>query len=127
MAEAPEHHVPPGTYLAILGSLMALLAVTMVMAFVDLDKWTTAHHLGSGWNTAIAVGIAVLKGLLILLIFMHLKFGSRLSWVFAAAGFAWLMIMMWLTMTDYLSRQSLPGPRIEQQQTTAELPERENR
>jgi cytochrome c oxidase subunit 4 len=104
MPEHKEHLVSTGTYLGILIALMLLLAITVVMAFINIDHWTAAHHLGSGWNTAIAVTIAFLKGLLILLVFMHLRYGSHLTWVFAAAGFIWLGIMLWLTMTDYFTR-----------------------
>jgi hypothetical protein len=35
---------------------------------------------------------------------MHLKYGPRLTWVFAAAGFVWLSILLTLTLTDYLTR-----------------------
>jgi hypothetical protein len=35
---------------------------------------------------------------------MHVKYGSRLTWVFAAAGFVWLSILLSLTLTDYLTR-----------------------
>jgi cytochrome c oxidase subunit 4 len=109
MPEQKEHLVATGTYVAVLSILMALLALTVTAAFVDMDQWTTAHGLGSGWNTALALTIAVLKGLLILLFFMHVKYGSRITWAFSAAGFVWLMIMLSLTMTDYLSRNHPPG------------------
>jgi len=93
----------------VLTALMALLVLTVVAAFVNLDRWTSAHGLGSGWNTAVALSIAVLKGLLILLFFMHVRYGSHLTWVFSAAGFVWLMIMLTLTMTDYFSRNHPAG------------------
>jgi len=109
MAEQKEHLVATGTYVAVLSTLMALLTLTIAAAFVDMDRWTSAHGLGSGWNTALALTIAVLKGLLILLFFMHVKYGSRIIWAFSAAGFVWLMMMLSLTMTDYLSRNHPPG------------------
>ena len=109
MPEKTEHLVPFGIYVRVLTALMALLILTMLTAFVDLDGWTRAHHLGLGWNTAIALAIAVLKGLLIVLFFMHVRYGSRLIWVFAAAGFVWLAIMLSLTMTDYFTRNHPRG------------------
>jgi cytochrome c oxidase subunit 4 len=109
MPEQKEHLVPPRTYLAVLAALMGLLALTIVAAFIDIDNWTKPHGLGSGWNTAIALTIGIIKGLLILLFFMHVRYGSRVTWAFSAAGFVWLMIMLSLTMTDYFSRNHPPG------------------
>jgi cytochrome c oxidase subunit 4 len=109
MAEQKEHFVAARTYVAVLAVLMGLLVLTVIITFIDVDPWTSAHGLGSGWNTAIALTIAFAKGLLILLFFMHVKYGSRITWAFAAAGFVWLAIMLSLTMTDYLSRNHPPG------------------
>lgn len=97
---------PPGpkTYLVIFVSLMVLLAITVAAAFVDFNHWLP----GNGWSIAIALGIAAAKGLLILLYFMHVKFGPRRAIVFAAAGFFWLAIMLTLTYSDYLTRNH-PG------------------
>jgi cytochrome c oxidase subunit 4 len=94
---------------AVLVSLIVLLVLTMAMAFIDVDRFTHAHHLGTGWNTVIALAIAFLKAFLIVLFFMHIKYASHLTWAFAAAGFVWLGIMLTLTFTDYLSRNHPPG------------------
>jgi cytochrome c oxidase subunit 4 len=91
--------VPQKVYLNVLIALMALLAMTVTASFVDFDRLV-----GRGANTAIALSIAVAKGLLIILFFMHLRYGSKLTWVFAAAGFVWLSILLSLTLTDYLTR-----------------------
>jgi len=99
-----EHIVPQSVYLTIVIVLMVLLVLTVLAAFTDVDHFTRNHHLGTGWNTAIAMIIAVVKGLLIILFFMHVKYSSKLTWVFAAAGFIWLVIMFVLTFTDYATR-----------------------
>jgi cytochrome c oxidase subunit 4 len=52
--------------------------------------------------------IAIAKGVLILLFFMHVKFSSRQAVVFAGAGFLWLCILLVLTMSDYLTRNHPP-------------------
>jgi len=109
MAEQKEHHVPALTYIAVLATLMGLLVLTVIAAFIDIDRWARPHGLGSGWNTVIALTIAVAKGLLIVLFFMHVKYGARITWAFAAAGFVWLAIMLSLTLTDYLSRNHPRG------------------
>jgi cytochrome c oxidase subunit 4 len=48
--------------------------------------------------------IAVVKALLVLLYFMHLRYGSHLNWIFAGASFFWLAILLSLTVGDYLTR-----------------------
>ncbi|MDB5292275.1 MAG: caa(3)-type oxidase, subunit [Phycisphaerales bacterium] len=109
MAEQHEHIVPPKVYASVLIALLALLIVTVFFAFFDVDRFTTAHHLGTGWNTAIALTVAITKAALILLFFMHVKYGSNLTSVFSAAGFVWLGIMITLTMSDYFTRNNPPG------------------
>lgn len=111
MAEHEEHIVSPVIYLIVLVLLMLLLALTLVAAFVDLDK-LFAQKMGGGvhytgtvyWNMTVAVIIAILKATLIILFFMHVKYGSRLTWAFAMAGFLWLGIMMTLSLSDYFTR-----------------------
>ena len=51
-----------------------------------------------------ALTIAVVKMLLVILFFMHVRYSSRLTWIFVAAGFIWLLIMLDLTLSDYLTR-----------------------
>lgn len=115
MNQAKIHIVSVRAYVIILAALMAFLILTIVLAFFDIDAWSRSHHLGGGWNTAIALTIAVIKAMLIALMFMHLKFSPRLTWIFASAGVVWLGIMLTLTMTDYLTRNSAiaPSPRGE--------------
>jgi cytochrome c oxidase subunit 4 len=82
------------TYVLVWAILLILLVATRVLARVDL------HPL----NAAIAMAIAFSKMLLILLFFMHLRYGSRLTWIFAAAGFIFIVILIELTLNDYLTR-----------------------
>jgi hypothetical protein len=53
--------------------------------------------------------IALLKMLLVILIFMHVRYKPPLTWVFVAAGFIWLLLMVGLTLSDYTSRGAVPG------------------
>ena len=59
-------------------------------------------------NLAIAMSISIAKTLLIILFFMHVRQGSRLTWFFAGAGFFWLMILLCLAMADYATRHWMP-------------------
>jgi cytochrome c oxidase subunit 4 len=90
------HHriVPVKTYVTIFALLMAFTAITVTAAYQDFGPL----------NTVIALSIALVKATLVVLFFMHVKYGSRLTWAFVVAGFFWLAIMLTLTASDYLSR-----------------------
>ena len=86
-------------YYAVFAALIFGTALTVGVAFIDL-----------GWlNNVLMLGIAVTKALLVVLFFMHVRWSTRLTWVVAASGFFWLLILFGLTMTDYLSRGWVPG------------------
>jgi cytochrome c oxidase subunit 4 len=75
-------------------ALLLLLAATIGVAFVDLGFL----------NPLIAVTIAIIKAVLVILFFMHVRGSSQLTRVFVLAGFFWLLILVGLTFTDYLTR-----------------------
>lgn len=89
-----ESSLSPRTYFLIYIALLVLLALTVAVSYIDVGAW----------GIVVAMGIAVAKALLVLLYFMHLRYSSRVTWLFAAAGFVWLSILMVLAMSDYLSR-----------------------
>src|SRR4051812_2188146 len=90
------------TYYIVFAWLMGLLVLTVLAAQVDLD------HLFPGLNLLVAMMIAVAKGGLVVLFFMHVKQSSKLTWIFASAAFVWLAIMFAYSFSDYLTRTSLP-------------------
>jgi len=47
---------------------------------------------------------------LIILYFMHVRYSSRLLWIFVCAGFFWLGIMFALSFSDFLTRGWLSLP-----------------
>ena len=90
-----QHHVVPiKIYIAIFLSLMILTALTVFASMQDFGKW----------NTIIAVSIAVLKGTLVVLYFMHVRYSDSVVRLCVVAGFFWLAILLTLTLTDYYSR-----------------------
>jgi cytochrome c oxidase subunit 4 len=95
-----HHIIPVRTNLIIFGILMGLLVLTIVMSYAPLGPL----------HFATAMVIAVVKAVLIVLYFMHVKFSRRLVWVFSTAAFVWLGIMMVLTLNDYLTRGWLTTP-----------------
>ena len=93
------HALPLRMYFAVFGTLLFLTWFTWWIATVDLG----------GWNTAIALSVAMTKVVLVVLYFMHVKYSSKLVWVFAAAGAYWLTIFFVFLMSDYLTRNPVTG------------------
>ena len=89
-----SHIVPVKTYLYTFVALLFLAGLTTAVAFVDLGRF----------NTVIAMGIALVKMILVLLIFMHLRYSAKLVRVVFIAGFFWLGIMIALSLSDELTR-----------------------
>jgi cytochrome c oxidase subunit 4 len=89
------HHVASiKSYLLVFSALMVLTALTVGVAFVNLGVF----------NDIVAMTIAVVKAVLVVLIFMHVWHSSRMTKLSIVAGFLWLAILIGLTLTDYLSR-----------------------
>jgi cytochrome c oxidase subunit IV len=90
-----EHIVPVRVYLVIFLALLVGTALTIVAAFYDFP-WQL--------NTVIALTIASIKGTLVVLYFMHVRYSPRLVWVIVASALFWLGIMFALTFSDYMTR-----------------------
>lgn len=90
-----EHPITPlKTYALIFLALLALLGATFVVAYIELGPF----------NTILAVTIAVVKAVLVILFFMHVRYSSILTRVTVIAGFLWLAILIGLSLSDYLTR-----------------------
>lgn len=85
---------PPKFYWKNCAALMALLALTWALGYVNLGLF----------NLPLALAISVTKMILIVLFFMQINAGSRILHLAAAAGLIWFLIMMTLTLADYFSR-----------------------
>jgi cytochrome c oxidase subunit IV len=95
-ADHADHILPVATYLIVFAVLLGLLVITFGAAFVNLGNPII--------NFAIAMTIAIVKAGLILWYFMHVKFGTRLVWVYAIGSFAWLLVLFGITLGDYMTR-----------------------
>jgi cytochrome c oxidase subunit IV len=93
------HIVSRQVYYRVCVTLLAFTLLTVGIAFLDL---------GGDLNTVVAMSIAVCKALLVGLFFMHLRYSSRLTWLCVGAGLFWLVLLLSLTMSDYLTRNWLP-------------------
>jgi cytochrome c oxidase subunit 4 len=106
-ADLPEEHsatqhVTLATYLIVFAALMVLLVATVAAAF--------SINLGH-YNILVALSIAIVKAVLVVLFFMHVKYASRLTKIFVSAAFLWLLILFALTFGDYATRPWLPMSR----------------
>jgi cytochrome c oxidase subunit 4 len=89
-----SHIVPTRTYYTIYVILLVCTYLTWQIAFFDLGVL----------NTVAAVTIAVFKAVLVVLFFMHVRYGARLIWVVVIGSVFWLGILLTLTSGDYLTR-----------------------
>lgn len=94
------HIVPVKIYVTIWATLMAFTLITVLASFAELGIF----------NIVVALLIATIKGTLVVLFFMHLRYSPKLTWVVVIASLFFLMILFSLTMTDYLSRHWLTYP-----------------
>jgi len=94
-----QHVVSKKIYFSVFATLMVLTLVTIEVSFADLGRL----------NAVVALTIAVCKATLVVLYFMQVRYSSRLTWIVISSGFFWLVIMIALTLSDYLSRTWFPA------------------
>ena len=97
MAEA---HISKKTYWMVFAALMVLLFLTVFIAYMHIDPIL---------GIVIAMLIAFIKAALVILYFMHVKINSRLTQLIVISGFAWLIILIGITLTDYKTRDWQQG------------------
>jgi cytochrome c oxidase subunit IV len=88
------YHPPLMVYILVFVALLVLVAVTIGVAGIELGPL----------NFLVALSIASIKAVLIVLYFMHVRWSSRLVWIFAGAGFLWLGLLVFMTLNDYFTR-----------------------
>ncbi len=90
-----EHHiVSPKIYVVIFLALLVGTASTVVASYVDMGVW----------NPVAALAIATGKMLLVVLFFMHVKYSPRLTKLTVVSGVFVFLVLISLTLTDYISR-----------------------
>ncbi len=89
-----HHIVSPTVYLMIFGVLMVGTLLTVGAAMVNLGPL----------NPVIALAIAVTKAVFVVLFFMHVKYSSRLVKLTVASGFFTFMVLVIMSLSDYMSR-----------------------
>lgn len=93
--EHAQHHlVTPLQYTYVFVTLLLFTGITVGAAYLDL-----------GWaNPVIALAIACFKAVIVFLFFMHVAYQSRLIKMTIAAGLFLFLVLVTMTMSDYISR-----------------------
>jgi len=86
----PTHKV----YYLVFAVLCIGTILTFVVARIDLGVL----------NPVIALAIACTKATLVILFFMHVRYSNKLTIITVCAGFFWLMLLITLSLSDYLTR-----------------------
>jgi cytochrome c oxidase subunit IV len=93
--EHADHHIiAPKTYIAVFVTLLVFTGITVGAAYVDLGVL----------NPVVALAIACFKAVVVILFFMHVKFQSKLVKMTVGAGFFTFLVLITMTLTDYMSR-----------------------
>ena len=94
----PEHAdhqiITPATYGMVFGTPLIFTGVTVGAAYIDLGIF----------NPVVALAIACFKAVVVILFFMHVKYQSNLIKLTVAAGFFTFLVLITMTMSDYISR-----------------------
>lgn len=97
-------HPPVSLFYWTGAALTGLLALTIILYYVDLSKFIPII----GINLIVALMVAVVKAMLVVRNFMNLQGSTKLTWLWACLGFAWLLLMGGIFL-DYRTRPESPG------------------
>lgn len=93
--EHADHHIiTPVTYGIVFATLLIFTAITVGAAYVDLGIF----------NPVVALAIASFKAVVVILFFMHVKYQSKLVKLTVASGFFTFLVLITMTLSDYMSR-----------------------
>ena len=97
----PSHHIRPWQeYLGVYFALLILMGATIGASYLNFGPF----------NIVVALIIAVMKTVLVVLFFMGVKYGTKLTVVWATIGFVWLLLMFG-TLGDYVTRNWITLPK----------------
>lgn len=103
MASGHHHITPLKTFLKVYASLIALTILTVAAAQVNLGHF----------NTPLAMLIATVKGLIVMLWFMHLKDDTKMNKITISTAFFFLFVFFGFTAVDVFTRKNLQDVSIE--------------
>ena len=95
------HITPPSLLISVFTGLILLTMLTVAVTFVDLGEA----------NIWIALAVAVAKGSLVALFFMHLKYDSPFNGMILVCAFLFLAIFIGISLMDSSDYQkNIPPP-----------------
>jgi cytochrome c oxidase subunit IV len=80
-------------------ALLVLLGLSVLTAYLPLG----------GLHPLANFAIAAIQASIVFAVFMRLREPPAIKWVFAGAGFFWLLFLFGLGVIDYLTRAGFPG------------------
>lgn len=93
--EHSEHHiVTPVTYAIVFATLLTFTGLTVWAAYINLGVL----------NPVVALAIACTKAVVVILFFMHVLYQSKLVKLTVISGFFTFLVLITMTLTDYISR-----------------------
>jgi cytochrome c oxidase subunit IV len=100
-SEHADHHiVPVRVYVAVFLTLIVMTWVTAFVSTIDMGRL----------NVFVALSIAIFKASLVILFFMHVKYGTRLTKMIVLAGIYWLILLLFIAMADLWTRNWMGVP-----------------
>lgn len=96
------HIVPVRFYVGVFLALMVLTALTVWVAFHDIEPF----------NDVVAMAIAFSKTILVVLYFMHVRWSGKLTTLVVSASLLWLVILITFTLADFYTRGWLATPAL---------------
>ena len=90
-----ERTITTGTYVIVCAVLIVLTVLTVGVSFIPLEGI---------WHIIIGLTIALCKGALVVLFFMHVLISTRVTWLVILVSCFWLGLLFVLTLADYFSR-----------------------
>jgi cytochrome c oxidase subunit 4 len=89
-----DHVVSAKVYVSVFLALVVLTVITVVAAGYDFEPF----------NVIVALGIAITKATLVVLFFMHARYAEGLTKLVILSSLAFFFILIFLTMSDYVTR-----------------------
>ena len=89
-------------------ALLYVIAWLVLVLLTAFNIGTAFLRLGV-YGPVVQFGIAATQAAIIFILFMRLKGPPSLKWIFAGAGFFWLLFLYGLSTTDYATRQGWPS------------------
>lgn len=92
-----NHAHQPASLTTYIGTFLALMVLTVITVIAGFQNF-------GSWNTPIALGIAVVKAAMVILIFMHAYHSPPVNKLVIVASMFFLTILIGMTLSDYLTR-----------------------